>query len=325
MANNPQVKLVHKDLDLVGWYTLMPQTGPRPNILPIHHQILSYNESAVVLGLHTDALVNQAKDTAGGKIPVTVYESYYEVDDASKITSNSGEDKEMKDGDATLKLKFRVIPHSFTTDEAEMISMDYIAGGAGNAASAEVKEPKTASGQVDVKGKRRAAPQDAETFPTPENVVLSKEDEEAVAALTGKMNATKMMKSRVDLAASYLEQLPPSVLRGEGVATAGEASGQHTTPSHTILRQVQSMTDRLKLLEPSDLEQFNREMMSEANDVRSIAMLDEMATAISDMRDVGKKHHIVESAKNQNRRMATEFGSAGGSSGFNLPGAGDLL
>ena len=75
MANNPQVKLVHKDLDLVGWYTLMAQTGPRPNILPIHHQILSYNESAVVLGLHTDALVNQAKDTAGGKIPVTVYES----------------------------------------------------------------------------------------------------------------------------------------------------------------------------------------------------------------------------------------------------------
>ena len=62
--------------------------------------------------------------SVGSKLPLTIYESNYEVDE---LKQDQGEDKEMRDGEPVLKLKFRELPYSVETGEAEMISMDFVA------------------------------------------------------------------------------------------------------------------------------------------------------------------------------------------------------
>src|ERR1700709_1008902 len=77
----PTVKDVHKvpALDLVGWYTIMPISGPQPIHLPLHREILeSYNESAILLGFHPTAVL---EGSVGGKLPLTIFESNYEAED----------------------------------------------------------------------------------------------------------------------------------------------------------------------------------------------------------------------------------------------------
>ncbi|KAJ4149813.1 hypothetical protein NW754_001246 [Fusarium falciforme] len=154
-ARLEQMITVHKDrqLDFVGWYTLLPSSGPTPTILPIHNQILEgWNESAVLLGFHPEQVLDHS---VGGRLPLTIYESNYEVDDP-RADNNDGEDKKMDDGEPTLKLKFRELPYSVETDETEMISMNYVAGSGGNAAAAAPKEEKPSlSVESNGKGKRR--------------------------------------------------------------------------------------------------------------------------------------------------------------------------
>lgn len=301
------MRQVHKDrsLDLVGWFTLLPQGTPGAHILPIHSQILQLNESAVLLGLHTDDILEES--TGGGKLPVTIYESVYEVDDATKDAQTEGEDKEMKDSDAApLKLKFKELPYSVETGEAEMISLDYVAGGAANAVSTEVREReqnKPVAVQSDVKGKRRAVSQ--EVAEDSGNAPLPKEDEELIAALTSKANAIKMLKSRLDALTKFLEK---------------PASNDNTSPSQTVLRLTQGLVHRLSLVEPSNVEAFKKELVSETNDVTTITLLNDVMAKLMDSRDIGKKFYVVESAKRQ-KSHSNELGGGWGA----MPSAGDLM
>ncbi|CAI0648579.1 unnamed protein product [Colletotrichum noveboracense] len=317
-----QMKLVHKDrgLDLVGWYTLLPSTGPTPTILPIHNQVLAdFNESALVLGFHPQEALST---TVGGKLPMTILESNYEVDDASKA-ANDGEDKKMEDGDSNkLKLRFRELPYTVETGEAEMISMDHVARGAGNATAIEApKESKPKVQLVESGGKRRvvvpeSADQDIDG-------ALSPEEEEMIASLTAKANAVKMLQGRIRLITSYLERLPSEYLPG---VEQQEPAGEHTTPSHTILRQIQALVNRLELVVPSDVENFEKEVLCEENDVAIVSRLNDLMQSISGMRDLGKRFGVLEVAKNRDRRAA-DFTTAYsvGSSGYNVSGVGDVF
>ncbi|EQB50244.1 COP9 signalosome complex subunit 6 [Colletotrichum gloeosporioides] len=317
-----QMKLVHKDrgLDLVGWYTLLPSTGPTPTILPIHNQVLAdFNESALILGFHPQEALST---TVGGKLPMTILESNYEVDDASKA-ANDGEDKKMEDGDSNkLKLRFRELPYTVETGEAEMISMDHVARGAGNATAIEApKESKPKVQLVESGGKRRvvvpeSADQDIDG-------ALSPEEEEMIASLTAKANAVKMLQGRIRLITSYLERLPSEYLPG---VEQQEPVGEHTTPSHTILRQIQALVNRLELVVPSDVENFEKEVLCEENDVAIVSRLNDLMQSISGMRDLGKKFGVLEVAKNRDRRAA-DFTTAYsvGSSGYNVSGVGDVF
>ncbi|KAF5497418.1 COP9 signalosome complex subunit 6 [Colletotrichum sp. SAR 10_99] len=317
-----QMKLVHKDrgLDLVGWYTLLPSTGPTPTILPIHNQVLAdFNESALILGFHPQEALST---TVGGKLPMTILESNYEVDDASKA-ANDGEDKKMEDGDSNkLKLRFRELPYTVETGEAEMISMDHVARGAGNATAIEApKESKPKVQLVESGGKRRvvvpeSADQDIDG-------ALSPEEEEMIASLTAKANAVKMLQGRIRLITSYLERLPSEYLPG---VEQQEPAGEHTTPSHTILRQIQALVNRLELVVPSDVENFEKEVLCEENDVAIVSRLNDLMQSISGMRDLGKKFGVLEVAKNRDRRAA-DFTTAYsvGSSGYNVSGVGDVF
>lgn len=312
------MRTIHKSpqLDLVGWYTLLPRAGPNPSVLPIHSWLLSeHNESSLLLAFHPEEAVDQS---AGSRLPLTIYESNYEVDEPK--ADSTGEDKEMKDSDAPLKLKFRELPYSVESGEAEMISMDFVAQGAGNATLVKPKEPaKTGNvlqevegegkGKGKGKGKQKASEnekkqQDSST-PVPDEHVLSREEEELIGSLTTKANAIKMLQARIKLLLTYLERLPPSSISGGSTPSAAEQqSDAHTTPSHTILRSIQALANRLALLVPSDTAAFQQELLSEANDVHIVSLLNDVMQSATGIRDIGKKHQVLDSAKKQNRAMS---------------------
>ncbi|KAI2469353.1 hypothetical protein F4781DRAFT_394490 [Annulohypoxylon bovei var. microspora] len=313
-----QMKTIHKSpqLDLVGWYTVLPKSGPTPSILPIHNWILSeHNESSLLLAFHPEEAV---KHSAGSKLPLTIYESNYEAEEPKP---DQGEDKEMRDGDPPLNVKFRELSYSVETGEAEMISMDFVARGAGNATVVEKKTSSKSPAETDPKGKQPLKTGGAEDT-DPEKVIkylLEKEDEEMVAALTAKANAIKMLQSRVNLLITYLERLPPSYLSPNNAINLSEA--QYTTPSHTILRSIQALVSRMSLLVPSDTQAYEQEMLSEANDVHLMELLDDVMESITEARDAGKKYGIVESSKSHNKKLME---GSGLSSSFNFSGPGDL-
>lgn len=312
------MRLVHKDrtLDLVGWFTVNPRAGPGNHVLPIHNQILSYNESAVLLGFHREEV---GEESVGGKLPFTVYETTYEVDDAAKDPTTEGEDKEMKDGDSQLKLKFRELPFTVETHEAEMIGMTSVAGAAANAASERVQEELL---KLDVKGKGKgkakgAAKEDEKV--DPETVTLSKEDEEMISALTTKANAIKMLQARIDLIIKYLQKLPPPYM---DEVNSEVAAGDHIEPSQTLLRLVQALVHRLSIVEPSDAEAFQEELLSEENDVSTIQLLTELMNRAGGTRDIGKKFHAIETEKTHSSQRVAAFASQGPGFGHSQHGKG---
>ena len=202
-----QYKDVHKApaLDLVGWWTTCPSSGPIAPMLGIHREVMSgYNESALLVAFHPAKIL--AGETAGGKLPLTIYESVYESGKSgdAEIQSEMQIDGE-EDNAEELEFKFRELGYEVVTGEAEMIGVDFVARGSGNAglvdgiAKAGKAEARTqvdgemkrtqVDGEMKSKGKdkgkgkttegqRETAPINAE-----DSSVLSAEDEERTCLL----------------------------------------------------------------------------------------------------------------------------------------------
>ncbi|CAN8103043.1 unnamed protein product [Discula destructiva] len=317
-----QMRAVHKDrnLDLVGWFTQLARGTPGDKVWPVHNQILGHNESAVLLGFHADEI---GEESHGGKLPVTIYETNYGVDDATNAAKDDGEDKEMKDIDGQLKLTFRQIPFIVETGEAEMISMSGVASGATNAASAQAREQQNefsdAKGKGKDKGKGQSKGKGKATQPSkplekidPASVSLSKEDDDMVAAIQTKANAIRMLKSRIDLLITYLQQ-----------ETEGKAEDQSEL-SQTLLRLIQALVHRLSLVEPADAEEFKTELIREENDAETIMLLNELMSRANETRDVGKKFSAIESGKAAMKQFASGTYPASLPHGSSS-GAGDLM
>jgi COP9 signalosome complex subunit 6 len=319
------VKDVHKApaLDLVGWYTILPASGPQLVQLPIHRQILdSYNESAILLGFHPTAVI---EGPVGGKLPLTIYESNYESEESP---TEPGEDKEMKDGESQLSLKFKELPYSVETGEAEMISIDFVARGGGNA-TAVAAGPiplKKADGAGAGKGKSRALKkaegQESDFTKVDHLSFLTREDEELIASLTAKANAVKMLHARLDIIAAYLKNLPPSYISNATPSNAESSIVDYTPVNHSILRSIEALLSRLSLLIPADAVAFEQEMLSEKNDVDLVSLLSVVTKSIKDIRDTGRKYSLIETGKH-----AKAKGDIGRSWGVpdHVSGAGDLL
>ncbi len=334
------VMLVHKGCTLVGWYTLAARTGPTSSIMPIHNIVRSSNiESPLLLAFHPD----EAGDpSAPDRLPFTVYESVDTDGDTAKeavsgteaVPGADGEDQEMTDGDnatpaapasrQSSKVRLYELPYSVETSDAEMISMDFVARGAANAAAVESREKKAPAVEGDAKGKRRVI--EAET-PAPLEDVLSREDMELVSTLTTKANAIKMLHSRIELIIKYLENLPPSYLSGDGQAAAAQeqqAGQQYTTPSNTILRSIQALVNRLDLVNQSVTETFKEESLSEANNVHLVTLLGDIMESVGQIREVGRKFSIVDAIRHsKNPSRGNDFGPS--TSAFSITGAGDIM
>ena len=324
------VKDVHKApaLDLVGWFTLMPTTGPQLYHLELHKQFYEYNNQfALLLGFHPTQVTN---GSVGGKLPLTIYESNLE---AEETKDEGGEDKEMKDGESQQKMKFKKLSYTVETGEAEMIGVDFVARGGGNATAvdgtsksacaaeakdrAESKEKRETRSKVEGKekgkGKDKEKDKDkqskADASKASKETGLTREEEELLATLTAKANAIKMLRARIDLIAAYLKALPPSYTSSTGVDEEGKT---YAPVNENILRSIQALLVRLNLLVPVNEGAFAQELLSEQNDASLIGLLSAMTESVRDVKEVGRKFMIVESAKNIKGKGGGGPGGMGG-------------
>ena len=168
-----QYKDVHKApaLELVGWFTTAPVSGPQSEHVPIHQQIVhDYNETALLLTFHPSSVLEGA--TVGGKLPLTIYESVYEGGKGPKDDGTM----EVEGHEGGLELRFREVPYSVETGEAEMISVDFVARGGGNATAVDGSAKKGAKNQTSDTLRDHGSSKEAKAVAG--SSVLSPEDEE---------------------------------------------------------------------------------------------------------------------------------------------------
>jgi COP9 signalosome complex subunit 6 len=170
-----QYKLVHKSpaLDLVGWWTTSGVEGPGREILGIHERIMAvYNESALLLAFHPSLVLS--RKTADTALPLTIYETVYE----SRRADQSGD--MVIDGEQ-LELKLKELPCEVVSAEAEMISVDYVARGGGNATATDpshLKSTSTSPTKQQANGKRKGSTKESESTKIDDESGLTAEDDE---------------------------------------------------------------------------------------------------------------------------------------------------
>lgn len=314
-------KDVHKQpqLDLVGWFALGSVSGPEPHMLPIHLRISElYTESPLLLLFHPETAFSEA--TAAGKLPLTLYESI------SVTTPSEPNDKAMDvDGAVRAKsTKFRELVYSIETGEAEMISVDFVARGGGNATAVEgsaggPSTPKNGSPRADEAVTRRTArgkQKEIEHDSTFESTIMTAEDDEILSSLTAKMNAIRMLSRRISLLRAYLDALPRSYLSDSSLPVAPPPDAQPTLPlNHSILRSVSAMLARINILAPPDSGAFTLESQQEASDVQLVNLLSSITNSVSAARDLGRTSQIVENAKSHNKNRMGMGNMSGGYGG----------
>ncbi|KAK3697246.1 hypothetical protein LTR37_017558 [Vermiconidia calcicola] len=293
-----QYKDVHKApaLDLVAMFMLGSVEGPAAEHAQLMKRVqeVTASDPAMLLLFHAE-MVDQLQ---GGKLPITLYESVQEQDGGEAET------------------KFRELSFEVETGEAEMIGVDFVATGAGNAMAVPKVEAGGAgegsSKEKDkrTKGKGKAKDgEDAETNGAASHI-LSAEDEELIAALTAKANAIKMLNQRINLIRSYLKTLPDSYLT-DSTSTAAPPE----TTNHTLLRSINAMLSRLPLLAPSTTStptpQEPTAASKEKQDVHLTSLLASLTRSVSEAQSMGAKFHVM-SREKQNKERNTPFGARGG-------------
>ncbi|KAL2820518.1 hypothetical protein BDW59DRAFT_113528 [Aspergillus cavernicola] len=274
-----QFKDVHKvpALDLIGWWSTAPPSGPTTAHLPIHRQILqSHNESAVFLAFHPSQV--QAASSNGGKLPLTVYESVYE----GESVTESGKAMQVDGEEQSLNIRFRDLPYTVETGEAEMIGIDTVARTARNAAAIESSTTTTSStSQTDPKKRKEKS--------TNNNDLLSPEEEELIASLNTRLNAIRTLESRISLIKSYVSSISSS--------SSGNQDSSSTCLNHAFLRDINSLLSNLSLLTPHEQSVFSAEALAQNNDVNLVALLGQLSHSVNGMREVGKRTAIVNNAR----------------------------
>ncbi|KAF2751562.1 hypothetical protein M011DRAFT_395202 [Sporormia fimetaria CBS 119925] len=291
-------KIVHKDpqLDLVGWFTLAPSSGPQPDLLPIHTQIANlYTETPLLFCFHPEDASSNA--TASGKLPLTIYEPVYEN------ASSGANDKSMDiDGAAPSKsVKFRELVYSIETGEAEMIAVDFVARGGGGAHATQDRKlpgPSTVEPPKDEKAKGKTK-EKAKADIIDVDKVLTPDDEEVLSTLTAKMNAIRMLQRRISLLRTYLSSLPPSYLTDPSLPFSSPSPTDPTQLpiNHSILRSISATLARINILSPPDTEAFVLESQQEASDVQLVSLLASITNSVSAVKELGHKSFVIENAR----------------------------
>ncbi|KAF7716491.1 COP9 signalosome complex subunit 6 [Penicillium ucsense] len=274
-----QFKDVHKDpaLELVGWWSTTSSSGPDHSLLPIHRQILqNYNDSAIFLAFHPSEIQSNTHST---KLPLTVYETVLEGDnvpDAAKDMQVDGEE-------FGPNIRFRELPYSVETEEAEMIGVDTIAQTAGTASRSEMLSDvgnSSASNNVPTDETKSS------------HAELTQEEEELVASLQTRLNAVRTLESRISLIKSYIS----SVSVVDSTTKAGPDSNSPKL-SHPLLRNINSLISHLSILSPSDQSSFSAEILSQSNDVKLVSLLGELGESVRAMRELGRKSATVQTGR----------------------------
>ena len=216
------------------------------------------------------------------------------------------------DDDGAGSLLFRPIPYAVDTDETEMIAINYVAKGAGNAATSGSVERAVSPGaaeRADKKGKKKAdASLDtgaSNTNGTKESSnMLSLEEEDQIAGLTTRLNSVRMLQSRLSLLSKFLQQQKPSYLSDTSLPLTASAPDPAQLPH---LRNIQALLTRLNLLTPkasaTTVDTLLSASHAQSNDVQLSQLLALLGEDIQSMGEMGRKFAAVESAK-QNKKGA---------------------
>ena len=215
------------------------------------------------------------------------------------------------DGEVS-SLLFRHIPYSVDTDETEMIAINYVAKGAGNAAAADSGRREISPGaaeRAEKKGKKKADTS-LDTKPPITNgaknssSMLTPEEEDQIAGLTTRLNSVRMLQSRLSLLSKFLEQQTPSYLSDSSIALTASAPDSSQLPH---LRNIQALLTRLNLLTPKASATTSDALLSashaQANDVQLSQLLSLLGQDIQGMGEMGRKFATVDGAK-QNKKGA---------------------
>lgn len=181
-ADYSTVRDVHKApaLDLVALFTLGPQSGPGPQHVPALQQLQHlYNDALILLLFHPATVLDGA--LTGGKLPIALYESHYEpgTEDGDKGLQVEGWGMGRQQ-----QMKFRELSFEVETGEAEMIGVDFVAKGGGNATAIQSTvntQEKPKASKTSAKGKGKASAE--QTNVASRDVPLSSEDEERTWSL----------------------------------------------------------------------------------------------------------------------------------------------
>ncbi|PYH86508.1 hypothetical protein BO82DRAFT_380148 [Aspergillus uvarum CBS 121591] len=315
-----QFKDVHKApaLDLVGWWSTSPPTGPNASHLPIHRLILEkHNESAVFLAFHPGEVAGAS--SKGGKLPLTIYESVYEGGENANTNTNTMQVDSEEQPPPTLSIKFRELPYSVETGEAEMIGIDTVARTARNAAiypsttstdPSQINKAKQSS-----KEPQQEQQQQQQQQTTEPSDLLSPEEEELIASLNTRLNAIRTLESRISLIKSYVSSI------SSPTSTTPQPT---TTLSHPTLRNINACLSHLALLTPPANSALNREILAQANDVHLVALLGQLSHSISHMRELGKRTAILNNARRTMAAAARKPGPSGLGGGGGSGGGVDL-
>jgi COP9 signalosome complex subunit 6 len=141
-----------------------------------------YTEAPLLVLFHPEDAFSEA--TAAGKLPLTLYEPISEY-----VTSDPNDKAMDIDGAVQAKsTKFKELVYTIETGEAEMISVDFVARGGGNATAVEgtVAAAKPAQAKVDevlskrnTRGKQKEKEKEKEKdAPIDESLVMTSEDDE---------------------------------------------------------------------------------------------------------------------------------------------------
>jgi COP9 signalosome complex subunit 6 len=259
-------------------------------------------ESAPLLLFHPD-MVDESSGAAG-KLPLTIYETVW-TNDAGSMDVDGAERNQ--------SLKYREVRYTIETGEAEMISVDFVARGGGNATAVDTSFAKVHNGGETSKGGKGKGKEETNGT-TSEKTFLTPEEDELLTSLTAKSNAIKMLQSRINLLTAYLQALPPSYLSDASLQLNPELASTLNQPA---LRSTSALLARLPLLTPPDTASFTRESEQTASDVELISLLSTLTRTVQDAKELGKKWQLSEPRKGR--------GGASGIGGGPLAGIGDMM
>lgn len=288
-THSSTVKDVHKDpaLDLVGWWSTAPSSGPDASHLPIHNQLLqSYNESAVFLAFHPSQL--ERSESHKAKLPLTIYESVLEGENAG----NTAKEMQIDGEEPALSIRFRDLPYSVETGEAEMIGMDTIAKDSGTASWKEPAAPNASADKREAEAPSRATltQEEEECMHAPPGqlqIAPSLTPSAVISNLNTRLNAIRTLQSRISLIKSYVASVSASAAKDE------------TSPplSHPVIRNANALLAHLSILSPDQQSGFATEVLSQSNDVLLVSVLSQVAENVKAMRELGRKTAIIQSGR----------------------------
>jgi COP9 signalosome complex subunit 6 len=115
-----------------------------------------------------------------------------------------------------------------------------------------------------------------------------------------------VLKSRLDLLSSYLKSLPTSYLTDASIPRE-----QANPPlNHEILRSISALSTQLHILSPADLSGFAKEVKETKTDVELIKLLSTLTRNVSDVKQLGKRWHLIEPRKRSAYVMAQNQSNA---------------